>query len=498
MTNLVVCCDGTWNTPEDMDHGLPCPTNVVKLYHALIQDGSQSAYYHPGVGTGKGWWDRVAGGGTGAGLDKNIMSGYQWLAYNYIDGANIFLFGFSRGAYTVRSLGGLISKCGLLDIRSPDLKPAQVWQRIQEVFDVYRDGGQTGFGNPNNYPMHDNVTIHFIGVWDTVGALGIPDDLALLGLFDDPEKYRFHDTTLGKSVKHARHAVALDEKRASFAPTLWTRQSSETFKQLWFAGVHSDVGGGYLEAGLSDGTLEWMMTEAKACGLKIRRGALEQLDPDPLGVVHDSCCGVFKVLKTQPRSVPQIGDGASELHPSALERRGNPPLAQGPYWTTQVLQPGESRTIDVFAVRHWNETGLFLEKDVTYEMTASGEWIDDKDAFTPGGESSTGFHLGDIARYASSMLGALETPYEKVLGSRADFWWTRRDEDAPWFALMGFIANSELDESSKLPVGEQFMIGEKKTVRPGSSGYLYCFANDAWHTYGNNRGAVALTVKRPR
>src|SRR6476646_3995400 len=337
MTNLVVCCDGTWNTPTEMDHGLPSPTNVVKLYNALVKDDKQRVYYHPGVGTGKNWWDKIAGGGTGEGLDQNIMSAYNWLARNYAPGDRMSLFGFSRGAYTVRSLGGLICGHGLLDLRSVDTA-AEAWKRVGDVFAAYRKG--VDFANPDGYGFHDRAAtgIDLIGVWDAVGALGIPDDLALLGLLDNPERYRFHDTTLSPKVSHARHALAIDERRASFAPTQWTAFSPPTtMKQIRFPGVQCDFGGGYAETSLSDRTLEWMIEEAEGCGLAFRDKVTDQLAPDQLGVAHDSCTGVFKALKTRPRPVPPIPKGAAVLDTSTLGRNKNPPLLQGDYWPTKVL-----------------------------------------------------------------------------------------------------------------------------------------------------------------
>ena len=128
MTNIVICCDGTWNTPDQLDKGVPAPTNVVRLYNALAttdaQGAPQDSYYHPGVGTSGKWWDKAVGGGTGAGLDQHIKSAYQKLCYSYTPGANIYLFGFSRGAYTVRSLCGFIARCGLL--RIDHLEPTEV------------------------------------------------------------------------------------------------------------------------------------------------------------------------------------------------------------------------------------------------------------------------------------------------------------------------------------------------------------------------------------
>ena len=504
MKNIIVCCDGTWNTPTETEHGLPSPTNVVKLFNALVRDDSkQLAYYHPGVGTGKGWWDRVAGGGTGEGLDQNIMSAYRWLGTHFAVGDKIFLFGFSRGAYTVRSLGGLITKCGLVDL-SARMKPDQVWKRVGEVFAAYRKGVE--FANPDNYPFYntpagqsakERTPIHFIGVWDTVGALGIPEDLALLGLLDSANKYRFHDTTLSHMVANARHAVALDEKRASFAPTLWLEPKPQTdMKQVWFPGVHSDVGGGYLETGLSDRALEWMMDEAESCGLFFRADVKAQLNPDPRGIAHDSCTGIFKALKTRPRSVPAIPVGAAILDRSTIERNKNPPLLQGDYWPTTVLPTGESRTVNIYAAEHWRRTELYLEAGKTYQFSATGQWVDHRDRFGPGGGKDTGFHLGDLVRSASSLLGEAETIFKNVTGREADFWFTRRDEKAPWFALMGFVASAVGEDATTLAQGEGFLIGESATFAPTLGGYLYCYANDAWQTYGNNRGSVQLTVTR--
>lgn len=217
MANLVVCCDGTWNTPDQTDGGLPAPTNVPRLFNALAatdeRGGEQKKYYHSGVGTDGGWWNRLVGGGSGQGLDNNIKSAYQWLAYNYQPDAKLFLFGFSRGAYTVRSLSGMIARCGLLEIKG--LSPNDAWKRIDQGFDCYRKRKLSAAYK--NYKFHNvgdqgdpsgSTKIFFIGVWDTVGALGIPDDMALLNLLDDPDQHRFHDTDLCDIVEHARHAVA--------------------------------------------------------------------------------------------------------------------------------------------------------------------------------------------------------------------------------------------------------------------------------------------------
>lgn len=512
MKRLVVCCDGTWNTPDQEQNELPSPTNVVKLFNAVAPDAGgvrQETYYHTGVGTEGPLLARTAGGMYGAGLGKNIMSAYAWLADRYEPGDHIFLFGFSRGAFTVRSLGGFLSRCGLLDLRG--LKPSDAYKRVEKAYDSgYRDGKENW--KPAGWALCADapVPIHFIGVWDTVGALGVPDDLALLNLVDEPESWRFHDTSLAPTVSYARHAVAMDEWRASFTPTLWTDPdtgdpypNSDRVKQLWFPGVHSDVGGGYFECGLSDVALKWMIDEAAAKGLGFRGGMVAQVRPDPRGVMHDSLRGIFQVLRTRPRSVPHLDDPAW-FHPAAVDRHRNPPITQAPYQPTSVLAPGGIASFPVYAGEHWNRTGLYLEQGATYEFAATGEWVDHTIPCGPKGMKDGKFHPAELMQAASSFLGRIEGLFKKVTGNdRADFWGTRRIESMPWFALVGVIANdgrggdhSPVNDGSPRP-HEIFRIGEGPvSLTVGGPGYLYAFANDAWAFYGNNRGSVTVTVKR--
>lgn len=511
--NLIVCCDGTWNTPDAVEDGLPSPTNVVKLYNALAltddTGAEQKFYYHPGVGTDGSWIDRALGGGTGKGLDRNIMSGYHWLARNYREGDAIWLFGFSRGAYTVRSLGGMISKCGLLDLPGSKIAENNVWDEIGQIFDAYRADDPSPFVDSKGRRFHNTADgahpakmtpVHFIGVWDTVGALGIPDDLALLNLLDNPEKHRFHDTELGPAVQNARHAVALDEFRQSFLPTLWEKPKGwrGSLKQVWFPGAHGDVGGGYSQSGLSDGALYWMMQEAQGLGLRFAEGAINQLDPNPRGLLHDSVTGLFKALKTRPRAAPRVSDPPSpDVHASAVDRHRNPPLAQGRYRPEKTLPA----TIDIFARERWNDTGVYLQEGKTYRFKATGEWTDASIKCGPGGAKDGKFQAAEIAHIASSAWGGVETLWKKITGNKQlDFWWTRREEKIDWFCLVGLIANNvpppRTDEDQKIErlPHEVFRIGEGVTLKPEGSGYLYCFANDAWQAYDNNRGSVRLTI----
>ena len=260
---LIVCADGTWNTPDEQSDGIPTPTNVCKMKEALAAaspDGSaQLVYYHDGVGSGDGL-NHLLGGVSGVGIDDNIKACYDWLNRTYQDGDQIFLFGFSRGAYTVRSLAGLIRKCGLLT--PPN------FGRLGDAYDFYRNDIVPTDPRAVQYRAQFSRErfVYFIGVWDTVGALGIPIPALK---FLDGRKYQFHDVTLSSTVTYAYQALAIDEERVPFEPCVWEQQAApgQTLEQAWFVGAHSNVGGGCPDAGLSDLTFDWMRTRAAAAGL---------------------------------------------------------------------------------------------------------------------------------------------------------------------------------------------------------------------------------------
>lgn len=257
---LILLFDGTWNDPEDQ-------TNVFRMAgHIRDHDGdiAQRFFYDTGVGTGK--FDRFRGGISGHGLSKNLRQGYEWLAKRYNSEDDIWIFGFSRGAYTARSLVGMIRKCGLLRIVTPSL--------MDQAERLYRDkklspDSQECLAFRHDYSL--TVRIHFIGVWDTVGALGIPGTS-----FSEHGKYAWHDTELSSIVDHAYHAVALDEHRAAYDVPLWTtsnglkKPENRDVEQRWFIGAHANVGGGYGKDDLlADIPLQWMMEKASSAGLKL-------------------------------------------------------------------------------------------------------------------------------------------------------------------------------------------------------------------------------------
>jgi hypothetical protein len=265
---LVICCDGTWNRP-DSQH----VTNVEKIARTIETDTEKSGgvqqlvLYLSGVGSSGYLADRLLGGAFGFGLFNNIRSGYRFLALNYDPGDEIFVFGFSRGAYTARSLVGMVSRVGLLT------RDALVEDKLGEAVARYRAGaaGAASFATtPEEFHAshcHADVSVQLLGVFDTVGALGVPGAVR--------KEHQFHDVNLSPIVACARQALALDERRMEFEPCLWEAadeprsvdESSGRVLQVWFPGVHSDVGGGYPVTGLSDTTLLWMTTEARARGL---------------------------------------------------------------------------------------------------------------------------------------------------------------------------------------------------------------------------------------
>jgi uncharacterized protein (DUF2235 family) len=247
---IVFCADGTWDSPQSA-------TNVYKLWKALPITATQIPFYDDGVGADGTPLQRLTGGAMGDGIFQKIKDGYTKLSHVYEAGDKIFIFGFSRGAYTARSLAGMVAICGL---------PAGAFDdaMVDAAFQVYRRDAP--LASLAKYNLFD-AKITMVGVWDTVGSLGIP---AIVGGVS-PILYGFLDTGLHADVMNAHHALSIDERRIEFPPTLWTSAPApgQTLEQVWFAGVHCDVGGGYPETGLSDITLGWMMGKARALGLDI-------------------------------------------------------------------------------------------------------------------------------------------------------------------------------------------------------------------------------------
>lgn len=309
MKRIIACSDGTWNAPGTTDRGKPVSTNVEKMFNCICRedkDGTrQVKAYDQGVGTGYSTVDHLVGGATGAGIDKNIKDIYTFLTLNYEEGDQIYLFGFSRGAYTARSVAGLIRTCGLL-------KPQHILL-TERAYNLYRD--RNSYSTPSsdlmqafrrNYSFEAHV--HFIGVWDTVGSLGIP-----LSFFQirNKKRYQFHDQTLSSTVRYAYHALAIDERRALFTPTLWEKSDTvkndpshpQQMEQRWFAGVHSNIGGGYADCGLSDLALQWLIDKAGDTGLCYDTEQLKAIQPNCNGELRNSYNSFYRFWAPHIRAI---------------------------------------------------------------------------------------------------------------------------------------------------------------------------------------------------
>jgi uncharacterized protein (DUF2235 family) len=338
MKRLVICCDGTW---QRLYGG--ALTNVALTARAVAsrdaQGHPQIVFYSEGVGaslSGLSLWQ----GMTGADLDDNLLEAWLFLNLNYEPGDQIYLFGFSRGAYTVRSLAGLLRKIGVLRRAHVD--------KAREALDLYRareiaaDSPETErfrtahaiawprLAAPFTAPPFD-LRIRYLGLWDTVGALGIPRVLPVpVGL---NKSYEFHDTALSRSVQSARHAVAIDERRAAFAPTLWS--NADAFNspgapprvlQMWFPGDHGGVGGGEAR-GLSNCALMWVLEGAEHAGLALERAP---------GSVISAC-----LAEIDPIHAP-IG-GVSRLGPVATRWRKGLSRFEDVHETAQLRWMGDRR-----------------------------------------------------------------------------------------------------------------------------------------------------------
>jgi uncharacterized protein (DUF2235 family) len=303
--NIVICCDGTGN--EFGGHN----SNVVKLYGTLAIDGiRQVGYYHPGVGTMgdptahnkfSETWSVVKGLAFGAGLLANVGDAYRYLMNTYQDGDSVFIFGFSRGAYTARALAGVLHMFGLLCPGNDGLIPYVIRLYARKTRDA---AGMThtfkvAEGFKATFSRH--CPLHFVGLWDTVSSVG---------MFWDPLKLPY--TAQNPDMANGRHAVSVDERRCFFVNNLWGDPlPGQNIKQVWFAGVHSDIGGSYIdsESGLSNITLEWMICEAIQFGLLVvpekvlilgQVGGCFNQPPNLMQKIHNSLTGAWWILEVFP------------------------------------------------------------------------------------------------------------------------------------------------------------------------------------------------------
>ncbi|CAN5808620.1 hypothetical protein BH11PSE8_BH11PSE8_22250 [soil metagenome] len=490
--NIVIFSDGTWNSPEEESFGLPTATNVHKLYRACLDaaecDGRQVTWYQPGLGTLGGTFRRALEGATGTGVSRGIRRGYAAIAASYRGPSDrIFLVGFSRAVFVARSIAGMIDAVGLVKVPSA--------RQIDRAFRNYRRRA----GKLSPAEAHTDVRVHAIGVWDTVGALGLAmwgRSYNLRSVFPND----FHELSPASSVDHVFHGLAMDERRTSFFPEPWrdgdgARQPS--VEECWFRGVHSDVGGGYGDARLSDISLGWMVDRLKSVGLLVRDNA-PATRPDPGGRVHNSVRGpLWANVASWPRSAPsktlQEGAGRREyLHDSIAERERQLRTKGSDERWRQRLRWGEKLRVSVAADRLWVYSGIILEAGHTYRLTAEGYWQDGNDPPVDG----------------FGQPPAQESPIKKL----ARRW--RRLPSARWMSLVALA-----DEPIEVPAGVGSLLealvhliwsdppwfvrrlhplrtGAGIELSPKRQCMLWLFANDYFRMYANNSGSMAVTVER--
>ncbi len=343
MKRLLCFFDGTWNVPD----GRAQVTNVVKLARVVLgtaPDGvAQLTRYVEGIGTdpGDGEYEAFLEGAIGVGIDRRIIEGYRFIAGRYEPGDEIYLFGFSRGAFQARSLGGLIALVGLLGRDAiGEVEGAWAYYKAHKVTpDPVRLEQLRKVG-------HADVRIRCIGVWDTVGNLGIP----LIGDHPWNRAAAFHDTDLLPIVDVALQALAIDEPRGPFSPSLWTRRkgaprlAGQHVEQVWFPGSHANVGGGFPDSALSDIALLWMAERAMAAtGVAFDLARLKATTaPDPLGeLVSPTSDGIYRVSRVLPfvRLIHQNLSGIAPLRRSVLGTWRSSRLAKGLETINERIHP---------------------------------------------------------------------------------------------------------------------------------------------------------------
>jgi len=350
---LALFLDGTWNTVDD-------DTNVWRLKSLCATGADQVCYYSAGVGTAYG--QRLAGGMFGWGLDDEVIRAYQWLVEHYSPDDQLFIFGFSRGAYTARSLSGFISKCGLLKAGSPI--------SLKQLYARYRTGAASHtIRELKNIPDADltfedkwlkeysmPIPIWFQGVSDTVGALGVPfGHIPIVSR----SNYGFLEVDLRINDTHAYHALAIDEHREAFNATLWTKsvkkdepsyppRSLNQVEQRWFVGAHADVGGGYANGLLAQVPLKWLMDKAVSHGLTFKDTVTIDGD-EALASIHDSFAemawGAYRAAKLWRPYYRSIGIN---------------PIVNGNVTTSTI-----NETIDSTVFDRWHSTPQYRPANLT-------------------------------------------------------------------------------------------------------------------------------------
>lgn len=534
---IVILCDGTSNRPDQQEDGEAAATNVWKLYKALGCDETQITWYQPGIGSDSSstaaearrtqailsavganpgsqvaaYWRRfvqIFESAFGQGISESIANGYAEIVREYQPGDRIYLIGFSRGAYTARCIAGIISRCGLL--RAENLRYAgdmvQLFRTREHPDDVV---------SVRSDLVHADPAVEFVGVFDTVASLGVP----LWGWWFRASpiwKNKALATDPVEACRHVYHALAMDERRSQFFPTLYQdprrvegikRSASdklETLEQVWFRGAHADIGGGYARHDLSDISLGWMMDAMEQHGLRFQANARADLRPDPLGRRHDELEREpgWVLFGTWPRWHPVPGHvpdhQGTTLHSSVFERAetilkciGRPDLV--------TLANGESLNVVVEARQDWSRTGIIIEPEAYYCLTyLDGLWRDaEAPPCTPYGQQAEGWF--DLRRYLTQGRRLRYEPWMRLIATIAHpRHWALKEKGLPELIKLLFHNDPQKLTKQLAPIGKNLGWPNDSIIlySKAPAGMLYMFANDWWQTASNNSGGIRIRITR--
>jgi uncharacterized protein (DUF2235 family) len=441
--NIVLCSDGTGNS-SIKGRG----TNVFKLFEAVDLNehrtnprlDTQLAFYDDGVGTGS-VLAKVIGGATGYGLRDNVKQLYRELSRVYDANDNIFLFGFSRGAFTVRTLAGMIGQCGILQGESFETA-RQLREAVDLAYAAYREKydsvlthavGRAIGRKPGakmaalaKHPRHEGVEIKFIGVWDTVDSVGLPFALAEF-VNRVIYQFKFPTQTLGSHIEHAYHALSIDDTRVAFAPVLWSGPT-ERIDQVWFSGVHSNVGGGYAKQGMSLVALDWMLAHAERAGLRLQKTdvALFRGHASVDDTLYDPRAGLGMFYRWAPRDVCDYcarSNVAPVIHLSVAERiaHGTADYAPGniPPGVKVVATPVDS--IDpACESKEWTLGQRTETVERAINEALAGEYLLDKVRRSMAGAEASYWLF--MASWACLLAGAIDIAIRAARGSSLAVW----------------------------------------------------------------------------
>jgi uncharacterized protein (DUF2235 family) len=533
---IVILCDGTSNRPDNHPDGESIATNIWKLSGFLRDDDMQSVWYEAGVGSdssstaamakrtqyflattgiaqgtkifaGVGMLIKLIESGFGVGISETIVNGYRAIVRLYRPGDRIYLIGFSRGAFAARCIAGVISRCGLLRAEYERFAP--------DVVQIYRTRPDPDKDEPLRldmvYPAIGStlepkakhaVAIDFVGVFDTVASLGFP----LWGWwFRASPVWRNlpFSTDPAKVCRNIYHALAMDERRAQFIPTLYTMPTSgprpTVLEQVWFRGAHADIGGGYERHDVSDIPLHWMMDAMRRHGLQFKPGVSTSI-ADPVATLHDELIRepTWNFFGSWPRWHPVPGGvdagQTSKLHSSVIERAA---IIESRTGRPDLLTIEKREEFVVVASSSWFRTGMIIERNRYYRVTYLGGLTRDaeKSPSGPGGQKAGALDVRGFPQFQPRvpkgkwmLLGAviaharIWTPEEKSLKEGLTYLFFRAPQP-----LLDQIATIGYDLAK--PNDSIFI----KSTAP--SGLLYLFVNDLWQTAGDNSGGPRLSIE---